>query len=409
MPLKSAGVASTGPLTGLRVLDFTHALSGPYCTFLLAAYGAEVWKIEQPGAGDMGRGWGPPFIGQDSAFFLGLNRGKQGIALNLKTPEGLELCLRLADRADVIVENFRPGALERIGLGYEALKARNPRIVYCSISGYGQNGPSRDDPAMDLIVQGASGLLSITGTAASEDRNAEMVRCGFGLSDTTAGLFAVNGILMALRTRDQTGEGGFVDISMLDGMVSTMSSNYMTYLGSGRVPQPMGTAFPTIVPYRVYQASDRGFAIAVGSERIWSALCRVMARPDLETHPEFATNPLRVANRAKLEPILDEIFARDTGQNWVASLCAAGVPASLVLNFEDVAGHAQSASRGLFPVVNHPQAGPVRVVGRPVKLAGFDAPEAPAAPGVGEHTSEILRSVLGIPDIKGLKDAGAVA
>src|SRR5499427_2156391 len=222
-------------LDGIRVLDFSHALAGPYCTLLLADYGAEIYKLEAE-SGDMGRGWGPPFAGGISSFFLGLNRGKEGISIDLKRPEGLDLCLRMVDTADVLVENFRPGSMERLGLGYKAMHQRNPHLVYCSISGYGQDGPSRDEAAMDLVVQGSSGLLSITGT-----EQGESVRCGYGVTDVTAGLFATIGILLALRARDITGEGQYVDVSMLDSMISTMSSNYSSYLGSGVVPRPMGT------------------------------------------------------------------------------------------------------------------------------------------------------------------------
>ncbi len=222
----------------------------------------EVYKLEAR-SGDMGRGWGPPFAGGMASFFLGLNRGKLGISIDLKQPEGLELCLRLIDQMDVLIENFRPGAMEKLGLGFEEVRKRNSRLIYCSISGYGQQGPSRDEAAMDLVVQASSGLLSITGT-----EEGESVRCGYGVTDVTAGLFAVIGILLALRARETTGRGQYVDVSMLDSMISTMSSNYMSYLGSGIVPKPMGTSFPTVVPYRVYQASDREVAIAVGSERL---------------------------------------------------------------------------------------------------------------------------------------------
>src|ERR1700743_233288 len=212
----------------------------------------------------MGRGWGPPFAGGMASFFLGLNRGKRGISLDLKQPEGLELCLRLVDQSDVLIENFRPGAMDKLGLGYGDVSPRNPRLIYCSISGYGQQGPSRDEAAMELVVQASSGLLSISGT-----EDGESVRCGYGVTDVTAGLFAVIGILLALRARTRTGQGQFVHVSMLDSMISTMSSNYMTYLGSGVVPQPMGTAFPTVVPYRVFRAADRSLTVAVGSEKLW--------------------------------------------------------------------------------------------------------------------------------------------
>ncbi len=296
------------PLEGIRVLDFSHALAGPYCTLLLSDYGARVYKLESR-EGDMGRGWGPPFQDGFASYFLGLNRGKDGISIDLKKPEGVELCLRLIDRMDVLLENFRPGAMDRLGLGFAAVHQRNSRLIYCSISGYGQQGPSRDEAAMDLVMQASSGLMSITGTAEGES-----VRAGYGITDVTAGLFAVIGILLALRGRETTGRGQYVDVSMLDSMISTMSSNYMNYLGSGIVPKPMGTEFPTIVPYRAYETKDRAIAIAVGSEKLWSAFCQAIGRPEFEKHPDYATNPLRIAHRKTLEPLLEEAFREQTGR-----------------------------------------------------------------------------------------------
>jgi crotonobetainyl-CoA:carnitine CoA-transferase CaiB-like acyl-CoA transferase len=377
-------------LDGIRVLDFSHALAGPYCTLLLADYGAEVYKLE-PRSGDMGRGWGPPFAGGEAHFFLGLNRGKRGISIDLKHPEGIELCLKLIDRMDVLIENFRPGAMDRLGLGYEAMHKRNPRLIYCSISGYGQNGPARDEAAMDLVVQSSSGLLSITGT-----EDGESVRCGYGVTDVTAGLFSVIGILLALRARDSTGIGQYVDVSMLDSMISTMSSNYMSYLGSGDVPSPMGTAFPTVVPYRVFHTKDRAVAIAVGSEKLWSAFCRVIERPDLERHFDYATNAERIRNREMLEPLLEDVFRTCPAAEWIARLQAAGIPASLVRNFGDVAGHPQSAIRHMFPELDHPTAGRHRVTGTPVKLS--ETPGAPGepAPLLGQHTHAVLKELLGL-------------
>jgi crotonobetainyl-CoA:carnitine CoA-transferase CaiB-like acyl-CoA transferase len=379
-------------LDGIRVLDFSHALAGPYCTLLLADYGAEVYKLESR-SGDMGRGWGPPFAGGESSFFLGLNRGKRGISIDLKQKEGLELCLRLIDRMDVLIENFRPGAMDRLGLGYEAVRQRNPRLVYCSISGYGQNGPSRDEAAMDLVVQGSSGLLSVTGTA-----DGESVRCGYGVTDVTAGLFAVIGILLALRARERTGRGQYVDVSMLDNMISTMTSNYSSYLGSGIVPQPMGTAFPTVVPYRVFHALDRAIAIAVGSERLWSAFCRAIGRPELEKDPDYDTNAARIRNRAVLEPLLDDIFRERPAAEWIERLQAAGVPASPVRNFEDVVQHPQSEARAMFPTLDHPTAGPHRVTGTPVKLSETPGSVGRPAPLLGQHSIAALQELLGIDE-----------
>ena len=380
------------PLDGIRVLDFSHALAGPLCTLLLADYGAEVFKLE-PRSGDMGRGWGPPFAGGDAHFFLGLNRSKFGISIDLKRPEGLDLCLRLIDRVDVVVENFRPGAMDRLGLGYEAAHKRNPRVVYCSISGYGQHGPSRDESAMDLVIQAASGLLSITGSEAGEP-----ARCGYGVTDATAGLFAVIGILLALRARETTGMGQYVDVAMLDSMISTMSSNYMSFLGSGDIPRPMGTAFPTVVPYRVFNTADTAIAIAVGSERLWSAFCAAIGRPDLEQHADYSSNGARIRNRHVLEPLLEEEFRKRSTSEWIARLLQAGVPASPVRNFKEVVEHPQSAERCLFPVIEHPAAGAHRVTGTPVKLS--ETPGAPGAPAplLGQHTCSVLRELLGLDD-----------
>jgi len=384
--------ARNAALDGIRVLDFSHALAGPYCTQLLADYGAEVYKLESS-SGDMGRGWGPPFQGGAASFFLGLNRGKRGISIDLKHEEGLDLCLRLIDRMDVLIENFRPGAMERLGLDYEAVRKRNARLVYCSISGYGQNGPARDEAAMDLVVQGSSGLLSITGTA-----DGESVRCGYGVTDVTAGQFAVIGILLALRAREKTGRGQYVDVSMLDSMISTMSSNYMGYLGSGMVPQPMGTEFPTVVPYRVYHTQDRAIAVAVGSERLWSAFCRAIERPDLEKHPDYQNNAARIRNRGTLEPLLEEVFRKRSGGEWIEKLQGAGIPASLVRNFQEVVEHPQSAVREMFPMLQHPTAGSHRVTGTPVKLS--ETPGAPGlpAPQLGQHSASALEYLLGMDE-----------
>ncbi len=377
------------PLEGLKVLDFSHALAGPYCTLLFAEYGAEVYKLESADGGDMGRGWGPPFAGDAYAsFFLGLNRGKRGISINLKKPEGIELCLRLIEKMDVLIENFRPGTMERLGLGYNAVHQRNPRLIYCSISGYGQNGPSRDEAAMDLIVQASSGLLSITGTEAGEE-----VRCGYSVADVTSGLFALIGALMALRSREQTGVGQYVDVSMFDSIISTMSSNYMTFLGSGKTPKPMGTAFPTVVPYRVFAGLDRGFAIAVGSEKLWSAFCGVIGRPDLEIHPDYATNPVRVQNRPALEAILAGIFRERTAAAWLETLRSVGIPCSLVRNFQEVFDHPQAEVRGMFPMI-----GGYRTTGTPVKFSETPGRPTTAAPKLGEHTADVLKALLDVED-----------
>jgi len=381
-----------GALDGIRILDFSHALAGPYCTLLMADYGAQVYKLEAKD-GDMGRGWGPPFAGDESSFFLGLNRGKLGISINLKEPEGLDLCLRLIEKMDVLVENFRPGAMDRLGLGYDAVHKRNPRLVYCSISGYGQDGPSRDEAAMDLVVQSSSGLLSMTGT-----EQGESVRCGYGVTDVTAGMFAVIGILLALRARETTGTGQYVDVSMLDGMISTMSSNYMSFLGSGIVPRPMGTSFPTVVPYCAFHTKDRDLAIAVGSEKLWSAFCREIERPDLEKHPDYESNAQRIRNRVALQSVLAEVFLTRDVADWLARLRRAGIPCSLVRNFQEVAEDPQCEVRQMFPVMDHSTAGAHRVTGTPVKLSGTPGHPTTPAPLLGEHTRDTLKEFFGLDD-----------
>jgi formyl-CoA transferase/CoA:oxalate CoA-transferase len=336
-----------------------------------------------------------------SHFFLGLNRGKRGISIDLKHPEGLDLCLRLIDQMDVLIENFRPGSMDRLGLGFDAVHRRNPRLVYCSISGYGQNGPSRDEAAMDLVVQSSSGLLSITGT-----EDGESVRCGYGVTDVTSGLFAVIGILLALRAREQTGKGQYVDVSMLDSMISTMSSNYMSYLGSGNVPRPMGTAFPTVVPYRVLHAQDRPIAVAVGSEKLWSAFCQAIGRTDLEKDPRFVDNAARIRNRAELEPLLDAVFRERPVAEWIERLQGAGIPASLVRNFQEVAEHPQSAVRQMFPELDHVTAGRHQVTGTPVKLSATPGGPGAPAPLLGEHTGDALQDLLGL-DEEAVKELAA--
>jgi len=382
-------------LQGLRVLDFSHALAGPYCTLLLADYGAEVYKLEAPNGGELSRGWGPPFLGGEAAFFLGLNRGKRGIAIDLKRPEGLDLCLRLVDRMDVLIENVRPGTMDRLGLDYAALRARNPRLIYCSISGYGQDGPSRDEAAMDLIVECSSGFMSVTGT-----ESGEQVRAGYAVADINAGLFATIGILMAVHHRERTGEGQYVDVSMLDSMISAMSSNYMTFLGSGRVPQPMGTAFPTVMPYQVFHAQDRVFALAIGSEKLWATFCGAIGHPELQAHADYASNALRIQNRQSLESVLQQIFRTHGAAHWVEVLGSVGIPCCLVRTFDEVVQHPQSAVRQMFPWIEHPTAGKHRVTGSPIKLSASPGEPTTAAPLLGQHTAATLAELLDLEPTK---------
>jgi len=372
-------------LADIKVLDFSHALAGPYCTLLLADSGAQIYKLEPKHLGDMGRGWGPPFSGDQASFFLGLNRGKFGISIDLKHPEGVQICKQLAAQMDVLIENFRPGTMDRLGLGYDALKTVNPKLIYCSISGYGQDGPSRDEAAMDLVVQASSGLLSITGT-----EDGEVTRCGYGVSDITAGMFAVIGILTALHNRHRTNEGQFIDVSMFDSMISAMCSNYSSFLGDGRVPGTMGTRYPTVVPYGVYKTKDRPIAIAVGSEKLWTAFRQVL---ELADEAQFQSNALRIQNRDALDVILNATFKKKTAAQWIEKLQASGIPSSLVLNFQEVAAHPQSQFRRMFPTLHHPTAGTHQVPGPPIKPA---TPPHTPAPCLGQHTKQVLAELLNL-------------
>jgi crotonobetainyl-CoA:carnitine CoA-transferase CaiB-like acyl-CoA transferase len=374
-------------LNGITVLDFSHALAGPYCTMLMAAYGATVIKVEGP-EGDIGRGWGPPFYGSDSAYFVGLNSGKQSLAIDLKTAEGLEACRRLSQTADILVENFRPGTMNRLGLDYASLSAANPRLIYVSISGYGQTGPRRLEPAMDLIIQSASGLMSITGTTAGET-----VKTGHSIADITAGLFSLIGAMMALEARHRTGRGQFVDVSMMDTVMSTMISNFARYLASGAVPSPMGTLFDGIVPYRNYVCADREITIAAASDKLWKSFCEALGRSDLWDHPDYCANHLRVKNRELLEPMLEAIFRSRAAAEWVETLAKHGVPATVVRNLKEVVEDEQTAVRNMTPVVQHAVAGPVRVLGVPVQLSETPGRIGAAAPLLGADTEAVLRSI----------------
>jgi crotonobetainyl-CoA:carnitine CoA-transferase CaiB-like acyl-CoA transferase len=389
------------PLTGLRVLDFSHALAGPYCTMILAQYGAEILKIEDPSTGDVGRSWAPPFTGGEAAYFLGLNSGKRSLAIDLKTPEGLALCLDLAAQADILIENMRPGTMTRLGLGYQAVRARNKRLIYCAISGYGQTGPSRDDAAMDLIVQASSGLISTTGV-----EGGERVRSGHSVADITAGTFAIIGIQLALEARHKTGEGQFVDVSMMDGMISAMASNYAFYFGSGTIPEPMGTRFSTIVPYCGFQAKDREIVIAVASQKLWRQFCVAIERPDLADNPDYATNTLRVENRRVLEPLIAGILSTRTCAEWSEIFTANGIPSSPVRNLEEVAADPQSTAREMFP-----QAGSSRITGPPVKLSATPGAARHAAPKLGADTRRTLAEVLKLDEkaLDALAKSGAIA
>lgn len=385
------------------MLDFSHALAGPYCTLLLALYGATVYKLETPDGGDIGRHWGPPFYGDTAAFFLGLNCGKRSISIDLKKPEGVALCLEMMEKVDVVLENFRPGTLKRLGLGYDEARARNPKLIYCSISGYGLDGPSRDYPAMDLILQASSGLISITGAMGGEQ-----VRCGHSVADVTAGMFALIGILMALQSRNQTGLGQLVDVSMFDSMISAMASVFANYLGTGVVPRPWGTAFSTIVPYRTFPTKDRDIAIAVASDKLWGIFCGTLGHPELIDHPDYNTNALRVKNRGVLEPMIAAIFRQDTADHWFKKLNTAGVPCSPVRTIAEVVDDPQSGVRGMFPQLEDVERS--FVTGLPVKLSATPGQVGSGPPEIGQHSRDILAELLNLnlSKLDALESAGVI-
>jgi formyl-CoA transferase/CoA:oxalate CoA-transferase len=394
------------PLEGLTVLDFSHALAGPYCTMLLAAYGARVIKIESPGQGDVGRSWGPPFQGGEASYFLGLHSSKQSLAVDLKQPEGLDICRRLAAHADILIENFRPGTMNRLGLGYASVAPLNRRLIYVSISGYGQTGPRSNEASMDLVTQASAGLMSITGTLAGET-----VRSGHSVADVTAGMFALIGAMLALEARHRTGEGQFVDVSMLDTLMSTMAPSFAYYLGSGIIPAPMGTRFATIVPYRNFTCSDREVTIAVASDKLWESFCHAISRPDLLDDQRYRSNRLRVEHRGELEPLLEEMFRGQTAAHWVEVLGRAGIPCSPVRNLREVVEDEHVQARDMLPEVEHPTAGRIRVTGAPVKLSQSHAGVPTAARRLGEDSTAVLSEFLRMDqqEIERLRQAGVIA
>jgi len=392
-----------GALGGLRVLDLSRILSGPFCTMTLADLGADVVKVEDTKGGDDTRAWGPPFHGEDAAYFLSVNRNKRGIAVDLKDPECRALVQRLAHTADVVVENFRPGTAARLGLGYAEISAANPRVVYASISGYGQTGPFRDEPGYDAIAQALSGVMSVTGEA-----DGPPVRFGVSGADLAAGMWATIGILAALRERDRTGKGQWVDISLLDGQISWLTYVATGYFTSGSVPQRYGSAHPTIVPYQAFPTGDGHLMVAAGNDNLWRRFAPAIGLGDLAEDPRFATNPDRVRNRAELLALIEDKLATRSAGEWSKLLSEAGVPAGRINTVAEAFEHPQVLARELIAEVPHP-AGPVRTVASPIKLSASRAAVRTPPPGQGEHTDQVL-GALGLDSGRraGLRDRGAV-
>ena len=381
------------PLDGLLVVDLTRVLSGPYCTMQLADMGARVIKIEQPGRGDDTRGWGPPFAGAESAYFLSINRNKESLTLDLKQPGARRILERLLDRADVVVENFRPGAMDRLGFGYAAVAARWPRIVYCSISGFGQTGPRRDQPGYDAVIQGEAGLMSITG-----ESGGPALRLGVAIADLVSGMFAAQGIAMALLARARTGRGQLVDVGMLDATAALLTYQAGNYFVTGRVPERLGNRHPTIVPYETFDAADGEFVLAVGNDDLWRRFCKVARLDDLASDTRFATNRVRVEHYEALKPILVARLRTRTRAEWIDALNAEGVPSGAVRDIAEVINDPQLAAREMIQAVEHATLGSVRALGIPIKLSDTPGAVRTAPPTLGQHTDQILRTDLGLSD-----------
>jgi crotonobetainyl-CoA:carnitine CoA-transferase CaiB-like acyl-CoA transferase len=394
------------PLAGITVVDLTRVLSGPYCTMLLADMGARVIKVEQPGRGDETRAWGPPFQGGESAYFLSINRNKESLALDFKHPAGRALLESLIASADVLVENFRPGTLDRLGLGYDAVSSRRRDLVYCSVSGFGQTGPKRDVPGYDMVLQAEAGLMSITGPA-----DGPACRLGVAVADILAGLLASHGIVLALCARQRSGRGQLVDVAMFDSVVSLLSYQVALCLATGISPVRMGNQHPTIVPYDSFEAADGPFVLAVGNDEQWRRTCAVAGLPRLAEDLRFATNPARVTHREQLRPLLAEVFRTRGRGEWIADLGRVGVPCGAVRDIGDVLADPQIAARRMLETIDHPSAGLIQLPGLPIKLTETPGQVRTPPPLLGEHTRQVLGRDLGLaePEIDALEREGVIA
>ena len=405
-----------GPLDGIRVIDLTRILAGPFSTMLMADLGADVIKVEQPGTGDPARGNGP-FLSPDGAetdeqqfstYFMSINRGKRSVAVDLAKPEGRELLLRLAETADVLIENFRPGAMAKLGLDYEAVRARNPRIVMCSVSGFGQTGPYAHRPALDVIVQGMGGMLSITG-----EPGGGPVRPGASIGDLTAALFATVAIESALLERERSGEGQYIDISMLDCQVSIMENAFMRYFTLGQTPARLGTRHPSSTPFQAFETADGHVVVAImgGSTDQWPLFCAAIDHVELIDDERYATGWGRTQHYDELIPVIAEAMRQKTTAEWVEIIGGMGIPAGPVQDIAQVASDPQVNARGMFVELPHPQLGPVRFVGNPINLSRTPGGPRRVPPQLGEQTAEVLADVLGLgeSDVSALMDRGVVA
>ena len=378
-----------GPLEGITVLDLTRVLSGPYCTMLLADMGARVIKIEQPGRGDDTRAWGPPFVNGESAYFMSINRNKESVTLDFKRAEGRAILDRLVANADVLVENFRPGTLAKLGLDYAALSTTHARLVYCSVSGFGQTGPRSKEPGYDAVIQAEGGLMSITGPA-----DGSPYRLGVAIADIVSGMFAAYGVAMALFARERTGRGQQVDLAMLDAVTALLTYQAGNFFASGKAPGRLGNRHPSIVPYEVFAASDGDFVLAVGNDELWKTFCGVAG---IDPGDRFATNRQRVTGYDELRPIVARALAARPRAYWIERLTAAGVPCGSVRDLGDVFDDPQLAARDMMVEMEHAAAGVVKLLGVPVKLSDTPAAVRTPPPALGQHTEAVLRRELNLP------------
>ena len=373
------------PLDDLFVVDLSRILSGPVCTMLLADMGAEVIKIEPPPLGDDSRQWGPPFIGGISTYFLSINRNKRSVGLNLKTEDGSRVLWKLIERADVVIENFRPGVLEKLGFGYHAISKFNERAVYCSISGFGQTGPYSDRPGYDVIAQGESGMMDLTGYP-----DGPPAKLGASLADVVAGLYAFQGVLLALLARQKTGKGQLVDVSLLDSMVSTLTYQALIYLTTGRSPQRLGTRHPSIVPYECFKTQDGFVNIAVTNQKQWLNFCQVLGFREIAVDPRFETMKARLANYDTLKPMIDRALSAMTRTEVMARMSDVGIPAGPINTVGEILEDPQIHAREMVVALTHPEYGPLRLLGIPIKLSDTPGTVEMAPPRFGEHNREVL-------------------
>jgi len=402
-------------LSHLRILDMSRVLAGPWAGQILADLGAEVIKIERPGSGDDTRGWGPPYLKdsegrdtQESAYFLGANRGKKSVAIDISHPSGQALLRKLATQCDVLIENYKAGDLQRYGLGYEELKALNPGLVYCSITGFGQTGPMRAVAGYDFIIQGIGGLMSITGERDDLPGGGPQ-KVGVAVADITTGLYATVAILAALAHRTRTGEGQYIDMALLDVQVAMIANMNMNYLVSGNVPKRQGNAHANIVPYQVFNAADGQMVLAVGNDNQFTKFCAV-AGCDFAQDARFARNADRVRNRGVLVPMLDEVLRTRTVEQWVALLEPLGIPVGPINNLAQVFDHPQVRSRGMRVDLPHPLSGTVPLVANPIKMSASPVRHELAPPMLGQHTLEVLQTRLGLSaeEVAHLRASGVI-